>query len=315
MSNFTGSVTLNGAAGSDTVSEGGNLTRFALSDTRLIGAGYRVLTSIEQASLAGGAGANEFVLGDFSGVATIDGEGGFDTLVQMADVNFTLDDSNFLSTALVSLISIERARLTGGVSDNLLNALGFTGTVTLNGAGGNDTVLGGHGNDSLIGGDGADLLRGGEGDDILQGNAGSDTLSGGDGTDLLDGGAGGAGVAEVDQVEELGNANYELTDSQLRTITFFGTVNDGLIGIEAANLTGGDGGNLLDARFFSGVVTLNGGDGNDVLLGTQLRDELNGEGATIRFPACPATTRFAAERALIESSNRQTSTSHSPISG
>ena len=278
VSNFTGSVTLNGAAGSDTVSEGGNLTRFALSDTRLIGAGYRVLTSIEQASLAGGAGANEFVLGDFSGVATIDGEGGFDTLVQMADVNFTLDDSNFLSTALVSLISIERARLTGGVSDNLLNALGFTGRVTLNGAGGNDTVLGGHGNDSLIGGDGADLLRGGEGDDILQGNAGSDTLSGGDGTDLLDGGAGGAGVAEVDQVEELGNANYELTDSQLRTITFFGTVHDGLIDIEAANLTGGAGDNLLDARFFSGGVTLNGGDGNDVLLGTQLPDELNGEG-------------------------------------
>ena len=275
VSNFTGSVTLDGAAGSDTVSEGGNLPRFTLGDTRLIGAGNRVLASIEQASLLGGAGANEFVLDGYSGLATIDGADGFDTLVQTADVNFTLDDSNFLSTGFVSLGNIERARLTGGVSDNLLNALGFTGTVTLNGAGGNDTVLGGHGNDSLLGGEGADLLRGGEGDDILRGNAGSDTLSGGDGTDLLDGGA---DVAEVDQVEELGNANYELIDSELRTITFFGTVTDGLIGIEAANLTGGDGDNLLDARFFSGVVTLNGGDGNDVLLGTQLRDELNGDG-------------------------------------
>ncbi|MCX7424007.1 MAG: calcium-binding protein, partial [Planctomycetia bacterium] len=275
VSNFTGSVTLDGAAGSDTVSEGGNLARFTLGDTRLIGAGNRVLSSIEQASLVGGAGANEFVLDGFSGVATIDGADGFDTLVQTADVNFTLDDSNLLSTGFVSLGNIERARLTGGVSDNLLNALGFTGTVTLNGAGGNDTVLGGHGNDSLLGGDGADLLRGGDGNDILRGNAGSDTLSGGDGTDLLDGGS---DVAEVDQVAELGNANYELTDSELRTITFFGTVTDGLIGIEAANLTGGDGDNLLDARFFSGVVTLSGGDGNDVLLGTQLRDELNGDG-------------------------------------
>ncbi len=275
VSNFTGSVTLDGTAGSDTVSEGGNLARFTLGDTRLIGAGNRLLSSIEQASLFGGADANEFVLDGYSGVATIDGADGFDTLVQTADANFTLDDSNLLSTAFVSLGNIERARLTGGVSDNLLNALGFTGTVTLNGAGGNDTVLGGHGNDSLLGGDGADLLRGGDGNDILRGNAGSDTLSGGDGTDLLDGGA---DVAEVDQVEELGNANYELTDSELRTITFFGTVTDGLIGIEAANLTGGDGDNLLDARFFSGVVTLSGGDGNDVLLGTQLLDELNGDG-------------------------------------
>lgn len=73
-----------------------------------------------------------------------------------------------------SLTEIQRVSLTGGESNNILDATGFIGQVFLQGLGGNDQLYGGAGNDFLSGGDGNDLLRGNGGDDQLTGGDGND---------------------------------------------------------------------------------------------------------------------------------------------
>ena len=104
---------------------------------------------------------------------------------------------------------------------------------------------------------GDDTLAGTVGNDVLDGLAGNDTLSGGAGNDTLSGGPG------TDRIAEQGDVNFTLTDTQL---TGLGT--DRLTGIERATLTGGAGANRLDAAAFTrGAVILDGGAGDDTLIG------------------------------------------------
>ena len=104
---------------------------------------------------------------------------------------------------------------------------------------------------------GDDTLAGTVGNDVLDGLAGNDTLSGGAGNDTLSGGPG------TDRIAEQGDVNFTLTDTQL---TGLGT--DRLTGIERATLTGGAGANRLDASAFTrGAVILDGGAGDDTLIG------------------------------------------------
>jgi Ca2+-binding RTX toxin-like protein len=121
---------------------------------------------------------------------------------------------------------------------------------------GNDHLQGGTGNDTLHGGSHNDTLHGGAGDDVLSGGAGNDTLHGWTGTDTL---------------KESANAIFLLTDTGMT-----GLGNDTLSAIEEADLTGGAGGNLLDASGFSGDVTLRGLGGNDTLIGGAGDDMLDG---------------------------------------
>jgi Ca2+-binding RTX toxin-like protein len=103
----------------------------------------------------------------------------------------------------------------------------------------------------------ADALSGSAGTDWLDGLDGDDTLVGGLGNDTLIGGAG------IDLVRERDDVNFTLTDGQLT-----GPGTDSLSGIERASLTGGVGANRLDASGFrSGPVVLDGGAGNDTLIG------------------------------------------------
>ena len=94
-----------------------------------------------------------------------------DTLVEQADADFVLTDAALRRWPTAGrdrqddLAGIEAAVLAGGPGDNLLDARGFSGPVTLVGGGGNDTLLGGAGNDRLAGGAGDDSLAGGPGDD------------------------------------------------------------------------------------------------------------------------------------------------------
>ena len=86
----------------------------------------------------------------------------------------------------------KRQSLTGGASDNTIDASAFTlGPVT------------------IAGGEGHDVMTGGDGNDSISGAAGNDTLTGGAGDDALDGGAGNiAAVAQVDTVTlTVGTAN------------------------------------------------------------------------------------------------------------
>ena len=165
----------------------------------------------------------------------------------VSDVNMTLTNSSLaIGGNVVALASTELGDLSGGESDNILNASSFNGVVTLRGNGGNDTLTGISGNDIIEGGAGADnlsgnggndIIRGGDDDDTifggddygdyLYGDAGVDTISGGQGDDMLEGGAGndqltgntgsdtyrfGAGALGTDTVTEAANSASDWLD-------------------------------------------------------------------------------------------------------
>src|SRR5262249_25551750 len=82
------------------------------------------------------------------------------------------------ATVYNTLTKIQAVSLTGGAGDNLMDASGFTGPVTLLGGGGNDTLIASHGSDYIDGGSGNNTV-------IL-----NDTHTGGLGADTLIGGTG-----------------------------------------------------------------------------------------------------------------------------
>lgn len=200
-----------------------------------------------------------------------------------------------------TLISVERVTLTGGITDNILDASAFSlGNVSLYGGSGNDYLLGGSINDYLYGQDdsdrlygnaGNDYLYGGNGNDSLNGSVGNDYLYGENGNDNLIGGAGNdyffGGVGDdaldggdgIDSLTESSNVNFTLTNTQL-----FGLGNDTLTSIERVTLTGGISDNILDASAFSlGNIYLYGGTGNDTINGGAGNDYLYGQDGSDRL--------------------------------
>ncbi|MCY2998440.1 MAG: LEPR-XLL domain-containing protein, partial [Planctomycetota bacterium] len=131
---------------------------------------------------------------------------------------------------LNQIAGIELVRLTGGWSDNILDASGFTGDVELYGEDGNDT---------LLGGSGADKLYGGLGNDTLTGNGSADELNANEGFDTL---------------KEFRDWDFTLTNSSL-TISGGGlrTEVDTVLGFERTVLTGGASNNRIDTFSFSGL--------------------------------------------------------------
>jgi Ca2+-binding RTX toxin-like protein len=198
-----------GLAGGDTVI-GGEVVSKALVMTGDAGNDW----------LEGGGGADSIAPG--IGADTVLGGAGNDT-VELAFAQFTAADrldggagngdvlrltgsAGSISAALfASLSGFERIELDPATAAALAMtvAAGYAaeGSLTLNGALGNDTLrageaqvavafLGGAGSDRLIGGALADTLSGGADDDALFGMAGNDVLDGGDGHDRLVGDSG-----------------------------------------------------------------------------------------------------------------------------
>jgi Ca2+-binding RTX toxin-like protein len=199
------------------------------------GPGNDSLTSGSADDLLSGSAGNDLLNG---------GPLGTDLVIEKGDVNFTLagttNSASLVGLGADTLTGIDQVVLTGGLSDNLLDAGNFTGPVTLDGGAGNDTIKGGSAND------------------ILTGGAGNDVMAGGGGS--------------LDMLIEVGANSYVLTNTKL-----VGLGADTLAGIEAARLTGNTANNLIDASHFTmGAVTLNGGAGHDTLAGGNGDDSLVG---------------------------------------
>ena len=262
---------LNGGAGNDTLLGGGDFA----SDTLLGGSGNDLLDAGEADDSLDGGDGNDTLIGGASSDVLIGGAG-TDVLRDFTDSDMIVSTiigqptrlrlTKFGGGELDTFSTIERLELTGGFSDNLLDTRVFTGPVLLDGFFGDDTLLSGNGNDTLIGGYQSDSLNAGGGNDLLSGEpAGSSLFNGDNGNDIIDGGLG------TDTLSETGDADFILTNSQL---TGFGT--DTLSNIEAARLTGGDDFNFIDARAFTGPVTLIGNNGDDTLIGGTNNDVLDG---------------------------------------
>jgi Ca2+-binding RTX toxin-like protein len=107
----------------------------------------------------------------------IDGNGGVNWVLETADADFVLSDSQLtIGAETDSLLNINHAWLIGGAGNNLINASAFTlGWVYLEGLQGDDTLLGGSHGDVLQGGEDDDILEGGDGNDFLDAGLGDDT--------------------------------------------------------------------------------------------------------------------------------------------
>ena len=175
--------------------------------------------------------------------------------------------------------ALPEASLSGGTGNDTLT--GGAGADTLDGGGGDDLLLGKAGNDSLVGGIGNDSLTGGAGTDQAFGQSGDDRMiwNPGDGSDVNEGGDGidtvevnGGNAAEAFSAEAIGaRILFERIDP-LPFIIDIGTS-------EKVALNARDG----DDSFFGGVglaslasFTVDGGLGNDSLVGTDGADTLIG---------------------------------------
>ncbi|PWR22964.1 beta strand repeat-containing protein [Zavarzinia aquatilis] len=255
LKSFTGTVTLNGGAGIDTL---------------------RLATSTQFAFLNIGAGASIEVL-DFNGYM----------LRGNADANiFDLGGvTGYLNTEWINL-GAGNDTLTGSLTDDYVE--GGDGNDTLQGGAGNDVLSGDAGDDTLVGGDGDDTFQ-------IYGTLGNESFDGGAGSDqiMLTGTvyAQNFAVTTANLVEILDFNGYSLNGTSgadsfdLRGISSFvdqrtidlGAGGDTFTGSALAdNVYGGDGDDVLNGE--AGDDHLNGGLGNDELHGGAGDDflEING---------------------------------------
>jgi Ca2+-binding RTX toxin-like protein len=159
-----------------------------------------------------------------------------------------------------------------GDSDKLVGIEGIKGTKfadTIIGGSLDESFFGGEGNDILKGGAGQDILNGGSGNDTLSGDAGNDILFGGTGDDTLFGGTGDdylyggegsdwvdfTGISENLYVNINPNTSVEISTLQGRDVydsienVQGGSGNDTIIGTDGVNtLKGGIGDDYIDAK-------------------------------------------------------------------
>ena len=146
---------------------------------------------------------------------------------------------------------------------------GQDGDDVLEGRRGVDLLFGEDGNDQLYGQQYNDWMYGGAGNDTLLGNDGNDVLNGGTGTDFLNGGRGQNRLSDqIDGDVILDADGYD---------TGRGDIGRGIGSAGRLEIIGGDGDERIDASGYRvGAVVLNGGGGDDTLVGSRGDDSLDG---------------------------------------
>ena len=244
-----GSV-LEGGAGADMLVGG------ALADTLLGGAGADVLFGMGGAdTLAGGAGDDTFLPGDPLAVIVEEAGGGTDIAGFSAAGDWVLG-----AHVEFGLLSGEARLLRGNDTGATLVNFGTLAAV----------LRGGAGDDSLVGGTaGGEVLQGGGGRDTLNGMGGGDSLAGGTGDDTYV-----VGDAR-DAVMEAAGGGEDLAWVQVDGWTVPEGVETAVLLGTARVLAGGAGRQVLGGNAALGS-TLDGGAGDDILLGTAFADVLRG---------------------------------------
>jgi Ca2+-binding RTX toxin-like protein len=227
-------------------------------------ADQRIIISVESGplveeieNLIGGSGAdtltgnalNNRITGN-GGADNINGLGGPDTLVEARDTHFTLTNVSLTDGGgtVDTLSNIERAELTGGTSNNNIDASAFLlGPVTLSGGDGADTLKGGSSSDVLIGGAGDDVLVGGNGADTYRFDV--DLVLGQDTVDEAAAPAGGIDLLDFRETTMVG-ITVDLSNPAQQTV-------------HATNMK-------LTLTSNSSIEYLAGGDRNDILTGNTL---------------------------------------------
>ena len=206
-------------------------------------------------------------------------QGGTATVANTSLIQVFGQDGNDTISLDESLGALPRANLFGGAGNDVL--IGGSGADMLFGQSGNDTLLGKGGNVLLFGGAGNDILTGGDADDQVFGESGDDRMvwNPGDDTDLNEGGAGvdtvevnGGGAAEVFTATANGT---RVRFDRLELAPFsidIGTSEKLVLNANGGNDSFSATGNLAALI----QITVDGGAGNDTLLGSNGIDLLLG---------------------------------------
>jgi Ca2+-binding RTX toxin-like protein len=205
--------------------------------------------------------------------------GGTPTVANVARINiFGLSGHDTLSLNEANG-ALPAAQIFGGAGNDTIT--GGSGNDMLFGDSGNDTILGRGGFDFVFGGTDNDTLTGGDADDQVFGQAGNDRMiwNPGDDTDLNEGGAGddtvevnGGGGAEVFTTTANGaRVRFDRLDPAPFSIDI-GTSENLVL-----NANGGDDSFSATGNLAALIkITVDGGTGNDTILGSNGIDVLHG---------------------------------------
>jgi Ca2+-binding RTX toxin-like protein len=221
---------------------------------------------------------------DAAGVIRVNGgavpvRGGTATVANTALIQVFGQGGNDTITLNETSGALPRANLFGGTGNDTLT--GGTGGDMIFGQSGNDSLLGKGGFDFLFGGSENDTLTGGDADDQVFGESGNDRMiwNPGDDTDLNEGGAG------TDTVEvNGGNGAETFTVTANGTRVRFDRVTPAPFSIDigtserlVVNMSGGNDSFSATGNLAALIqITVDGGAGNDTILGSNGADVLFG---------------------------------------
>lgn len=161
---------ITGGSGKDTLDGGkGNdhLIGDTSSDHLLGGDGNDYLDGGAYSDILEGGKGDDHLTGG-TGKDRLMGGTGFDTVIESDDIDLELTENKLIGTWTDTLDSIEHVILSGGDSNNKLDASQFQGTVHLHGGKGHDQLIGGKQGDVLVSSSGKDSLTGGAGSDTFE---------------------------------------------------------------------------------------------------------------------------------------------------
>src|SRR5215212_4122364 len=236
-------------------------------------------------TVSGDAAANSIVVSrDAAGKIVVNNgavsvAGGAATVANTSAIRVFALGGNDVITLNEANGALPAASLFGGAGNDVLT--GGSGADHLFGQAGNDTLIGKGGTDLLFGGSEHDTLTGGDGDDQVFGQSGNDRMiwNPGDDTDLNEGGDG------VDTVEvNGGNGTEAFTTTANGTRVRFDRVNPAPFSIDIGtsenlvlNANGGDDSFSATGNLAALIkLTIDGGQGNDNLLGSNGNDIILG---------------------------------------
>ena len=291
---INGLLMLVGGAGSNSIAVTADVD-FTLANSSLqLSNGEAIgMSGITQATLTGGPSDNTFDVSGWTGSATINGGGGLDKIVSAVDAGAVLTDTSLTRSNGGSFVlgGIGAAIISGGASNETLDATGFSGTAWLYGGTGNDTLLAGSGDDYLDGGTGSDILVGGAGNDVLVGIHGAgDTLTAGSGdttiygspfADSIQGGAGDDliyGDGGNDTINA-GSGNDTIVGGSGSAAIYAGTGSDQIFDGGTGTIYANSGGAAtVDTIYGSGQDTIYAGQANDIIYNQGGTNTINGGG-------------------------------------
>lgn len=206
-------------------------------------------------------------------------KGGLSTVANTSQISIFGQGGNDTITINEANGAMPKANIFAGAGNDTVT--GGSGADQLFGQDGNDVLLGKGGNDLLFGGAGNDVLIGGDADDRMFGEAGDDRMiwNPGDDSDLMEGGTGndtaevnGGNGAELFTATANGiRVRFDRVDPAPFALDI-GTTENLVVNMAGGNDTFSATGNL--AALIS--VTVDGGSGDDTILGSNGADLLIG---------------------------------------